>query len=262
MTRAAPPGDPRPFYGEFAWAYDDLVDRPVAAECAGMVAALAGRGIGPGASLLDAGCGTGRYAVELARRGFVVTGVDRAHALLAEARRRPVEAGARVRFERGDLLSLPPGSDYDAIVCRGVLNDLVEPVARARVFDAFARALRPRGALLLDVREWEATAARKTAEAVTETRVSTPRGDLVFRSVTRLDPSTRRLLIAEQHILTAARGERTACFDFVMRCWTRDELDGALRAAGFEGMEYAGTYTGAPPGIGDRLVAAAVLAGR
>jgi SAM-dependent methyltransferase len=262
MTRPASPTDLRPFYGEFAWAYDDLVDRPVAEECAGMVAALARRGIGPGASLLDAGCGTGRYAGELARRGFVVTGVDRAPALLAEARRRPRETGARVRFERGDLLALPAGSDYDAIVCRGVLNDLVEPAERARVFGVFAGALRPRGALLLDVRDWEATAARKTAEAVTEKRVSTPRGGLVFRSVTRLDPATRRLLIAERHTLTTARGERTARFDFVMRCWTRDELEDRLRAAGFEAMEYAGTYGGAPPGVGDRLVAVATRAGR
>ena len=80
---------PRPFYGEFAWAYDYLIERPVAGECAGMVAALARRGIGPGASLLDAGCGTGRYAVELARHGFVVSGIDRSPALLAEALRRP-----------------------------------------------------------------------------------------------------------------------------------------------------------------------------
>src|SRR6185295_20050229 len=109
---------PRPFYGEFAWAYDYLVVRPVAEECAGIAAALASRGVGPGASLLDAGCGTGRYAVELARRGFVVTGIERAPALLTEAARRPVDAAeARVRFEAGDLLALPAGAGYDAIVC-------------------------------------------------------------------------------------------------------------------------------------------------
>jgi hypothetical protein len=113
---------PRPFYGEFAWAYDYLIERPVADECAAMTTALARRGIVPPASLLDAGCGTGRYAVELARRGFAVTGIDRSPALLAEARRRPVETAARVRFESGDLLELPAGTDLDAIVCRGVLN--------------------------------------------------------------------------------------------------------------------------------------------
>ena len=258
----APPASPRPFYGEFAWAYDYLIARPVAEECAGMAAALARRSIGPGASLLDAGCGTGRYAAELARRGFVVTGIDRSPDLLDEARRRPVNPGARVRFEAGDLLALPAGAGFDAIVCRGVLNDLVEPGDRAAVFGGFARALRPGGALLFDVRDWDASVAGKTAQPVSERRVTTPRGPLVFRSVTRLDPSTRRLLIEECHRLTTASGEVTARHDFVMRCWSRDELDGLLAAEGFGAIEYAGTYEGAPLGVGDRLVVAASRDGR
>jgi len=90
-----------------------------------------------------------------------------------------------------------------------------------------------------------------------KSRVTTPRGPLVFRSVTRLDPATRRLLIEECHRLTTASGEITASYDFAMRCWDRDELDGFLGAAGFEAIEYAGTYEGAPVGVGDRLVVAA-----
>jgi hypothetical protein len=73
----------------------------------------------------------------------------------------------------------------------------------------------------------------------------------------RLDPATRRLLVAECHTLTTGSGEVTARHDFVMGCWTRDELEGLLRAAGFEAMEYTGTYEGAPLGEGDRIVVAA-----
>ena len=79
----------------------------------------------------------------------------------------------------------------------------------------------------------------------------------MFRSVIRPDPATRRLCIAECHTLTTPSGEVTAGHDFVMGCWSRDELEGRLRAAGFEAMEYAGTYEGAPLGVGDRIVVAA-----
>jgi 2-polyprenyl-3-methyl-5-hydroxy-6-metoxy-1,4-benzoquinol methylase len=72
----------RPFYAEYAWAFDLLVDRPVARECGAIVSWLVERGVVPGANLLDAGCGTGRYAAELARRGYLVEGIDRSPELI------------------------------------------------------------------------------------------------------------------------------------------------------------------------------------
>jgi 2-polyprenyl-3-methyl-5-hydroxy-6-metoxy-1,4-benzoquinol methylase len=76
----------RPFYGEYAWAFDLLIDRPVGQECAAITAWFSERGVLPGATLLDAGCGTGRYAGELARRGYAVEGVDRSSELIETAR--------------------------------------------------------------------------------------------------------------------------------------------------------------------------------
>src|SRR5262249_54065128 len=49
---------------------------------------------------------------------------------------------------------------------------------------ALARTLRPHGALILDVREWGASAERKTREPIFRKRVSTDRGELTFTSVT------------------------------------------------------------------------------
>lgn len=248
----------RPFYHEFAWAYDLLVARPVADECEGMAAWLARRGVRPPAAVLDAGCGTGRYAVELARHGFAVTGVDRSPELLAEAAARVRDAGLPITLLEGDLLALPAGHLYDAIVCRGVLNDVVGADARAAVLEGFARVLRPGGVLLLDVRDWGLTVARKTVERVTDRRVATPRGTLVFRSVTCLDPATHRLLVSERHALTTSSGERIVTHEFVMQCWTLDELAAALVAAGFEAVEHAAAYPGTPgPGFEDRIVTAA-----
>jgi 2-polyprenyl-3-methyl-5-hydroxy-6-metoxy-1,4-benzoquinol methylase len=69
----------RPFYGEYAWAFDLLIDRPVGQECGGIAAWFSERGVQPGATVLDAGCGTGRYAAELARRGYAVYVRRRSH---------------------------------------------------------------------------------------------------------------------------------------------------------------------------------------
>ena len=148
----------RPFYAEYAWAFDLLIDRPVARECGAIVNWLVERGVVPGAKLLDAGCGTGRYATELARRGYVVDGIDRSPELIAIAAAAVIDRQMSISFAVGDLLDLP-SARYDAILCRGVLNDFVEPGARRDVFFAFAHALRPGGVLVLDVCESRPRAA-------------------------------------------------------------------------------------------------------
>lgn len=157
----------RPFYAEYAWAFDQLIDRPVRKECAAIVGWLVDRGIVPGGAVLDAGCGTGRYASELARRGYVVHGIDLSPELIAKASRSIAATPNLLSFAVGDISS-PPAARYDAILCRGVLNDVLEDDERDRVLGGFARALRPSGVLILDVREWEASAERKTGSPSSE----------------------------------------------------------------------------------------------
>jgi len=68
--------------------------------------------VGPGSRALDVGTGTGDLAIELARRGAAVTGLDFAPAMLEVARRKAPE----IVFERGDALALPHGDgEFDAV---------------------------------------------------------------------------------------------------------------------------------------------------
>lgn len=252
MDEADHSGGARPFYGAFAWAYDVLVERPVARECDHVAAVWAKRGLPAGVRALDAGCGTGRYAVELERRGYRVTGVDRSPDLAVVARQR---SG---RIVLADLAALPLRRVYGGILCRGVLNDVLDDEDRRTVLRGFAAALLDGGVLVLDVRDWDVTLRLKTEQPVHERSVETPRGRLTFRSDTRLEPATRRLLIAERHVLVDGEQTRSQSFDFVMRCWTRDELEARLAEAGFGAVQCLGGYDDAlPAGSTDRLVAIA-----
>jgi SAM-dependent methyltransferase len=249
----------RPFYGEFAWAFDLLIDRPVGTDCAAIAGWLIERGVLPGAALLDAGCGTGRYAGELARRGYAVEGVDRSPELIETARQSVGGHGNSVSFRVGDLLDLP-AARYDGILCRGVLNDFVNEDARQSVFAAFARALRPGGVLILDVREWEATKHRKRHEPLFRKSVLTDRGNLTFTSTTELDPERHQLLLSETHTLVNDAGARSSDYRFVMRCWTRTELESVFEHNGLGSVAYFGAYDPAVhAGATDRLIAVAQL---
>jgi SAM-dependent methyltransferase len=252
-------GSRRPFYTEYAWAYDLLIDRPVRKECAAIVSWLVERGVVPGARLLDAGCGTGRYASELGRRGYIVHGIDTSPEFVAIATRAAAGREETVSFAVADILTLPPAG-FDAILCRGVLNDVIESDHREAAFAAFARALRAGGLLMLDVREWEGSAERKAREPVFRKRVATDRGTLTFTSITELDRDGHRLLVSERHTLIDGNHERSTDFHFVMRCWTRDELDATLTKNGFGAAAYFGAYDATvEAGATDRLVAVAQL---
>ena len=247
----------RPFYAEYAWAFDLLIDRPVRKECAAISEWLVERGVRPGAAILDAGCGTGRYAIELARRGYVVHGVDLSPDLIDVATRAIGDSRGRVSFSVADVTQLPT-SRYAAILCRGVLNDIVDDAGRDAVFAAFAEALQPNAVLILDVREWTASLERKTREPLFRKRVSTDRGELTFTSFTALDPANRQLLISEKHELVSQGEERVSDYYFVMRCWERAELHEMLARHGFGEIACFGAYDPAVAiGATDRVVVVA-----
>jgi hypothetical protein len=116
--------------------------------------------------------------------------------------------------------------------------------------------------LVLDVREWDATAGRIAREPLFRKRVATDRGVLTFTSVTELDAETRRLIVKERHTLEGNRDEYSSDFEFVMQCWTAAELQSLLCLAGFGSVAYFGAYDPAvPAGATDRLVAVAQLSG-
>ena len=70
-----------------------------------------------GASVLDVGCGTGRHAVELARRGYSVTGLDLSSEMLAQAAAAAGAAGMRVELLHLDATRFSLERRYDAAIC-------------------------------------------------------------------------------------------------------------------------------------------------
>ena len=186
-------------------------------------------------------------------------GVDRSSELIDTARHSARGHGTSVSFRVGDVLALP-AERYHGILCRGVLNDFVREDTRLSVFAEFARALRPEGVLILDVREWEATKDRKQREPLFRKRVATDRGMLTFTSTTALDSEHQQLLLSETHTLVNDAGEHSSDYRFVMRCWTKRELEAGLARAGFGSVAYFGAYDRTVcAGATDRLVAVAQL---
>ena len=71
----------------------------------------------PGSSILDVGCGTGRHAVELARHGYRLTGIDISDGMLEQGAHAAGDAGVEVEWVQADAARYTPASTYDAAIC-------------------------------------------------------------------------------------------------------------------------------------------------
>ena len=97
-------------------------------------------------TVLDAGCGTGRVAIELNRRGHAVIGVDLDEAMLEQARAKAPD----LPWVQADLADpgLDFGQSFDVIVMAGNVLIFVPPGSEQQVIENAARWLRPDGHLI------------------------------------------------------------------------------------------------------------------
>jgi SAM-dependent methyltransferase/ribosomal protein S18 acetylase RimI-like enzyme len=118
-------------------------------DCDFIVAALE---LKRGDCILDLCCGQGRHSVELAKRGFQVTGADLSEYLLGLARQAADEAGVSVRFHRCDMRDLPWENEFDAVINMFTAFGYFEAEEEnEKVLHAARRALRPAGRFLIDL---------------------------------------------------------------------------------------------------------------
>jgi SAM-dependent methyltransferase len=129
--------------GTNADRYDDAYDRDAAAGRNVHGEADFVERLGP-RSVLDAGCGTGRVARELGRRGLDVAGVDLDPHMLAVARRKAPDHVWKV----GDLATIDLDRTFEAVVMAGNVMIFVTPGTEGAVLTNLARHLAPDGLLI------------------------------------------------------------------------------------------------------------------
>jgi SAM-dependent methyltransferase len=111
-------------------------------------------GLGPGARVLDVGCGPGRHALEFARRGFDVVGVDISETFVALGNEASASESLSARFVRGDARALTFSNEFDAVIslCQGgfgLVGRSSDGAADDIVLGGMVRALRVGGRLAL-----------------------------------------------------------------------------------------------------------------
>jgi SAM-dependent methyltransferase len=191
-------------------------------------------GLEAGELVLDVGCGPGRHALALARRGIEVVGVDLSEDFVGLARDAAAAEDVPARFDVADVRDLAYDAEFDAVICLcqggfGLLGGRDEPRAMERI----VAALRPAGRLALTAFS-AAFATRFLEEGET------------------FDPATGVL-----HERATVRNEDGAeqLFDLWTTCFTARELELLAERAGLDVVGVHGVAPGrygtAPPTLDD-----------
>lgn len=97
--------------------------------------------------ILDIGCGTGRHSIELALRGYPVTGVDLSPSMLDRAREKAGEKGLNIDFRRCDARELPFDNEFDLVImlCEGSFPLMETDEMNYRILVNASNSIKQRG---------------------------------------------------------------------------------------------------------------------
>jgi ubiquinone/menaquinone biosynthesis C-methylase UbiE len=101
--------------------------------------------------ILDMGCGTGRHAIELAKRGYNVTGIDLSESQLNRAIEKAKKENLGIDFLRADARTLDFHDEFDAAImlCEGAFSLMETDEMNFKILENARNALKPKGKLIL-----------------------------------------------------------------------------------------------------------------
>lgn len=184
-----------------------------------------------GATLLDLACGTGRHAVELAKRGYQVVGFDLSLAMLARASDEAQDRRQKINFVQGDMREMQFEDTFDGIYSWNTSFGFFDEEKNNAVIARVHRALKKGGQFLLDVANRDYIVRQAPSLAWFE-------GDgCICMDEMQIDFITSRMRVKRTLMMDDGRSKE---IEYSIRLYSLHELGKLLHDNGFRVAEVSG----------------------
>jgi SAM-dependent methyltransferase len=223
------------FNDDYVRTMEKLTDAQVGTEVDFIETSL---GLERGGAMLDLACGTGRQAIELARRGYEVVAFDLSLSMLARAGDDAQEREVKLNFVQGDMREMTFEEQFDGVYCWNTSFGYFDEEKNAQVVDRVRGALKKGGLFLLDVVNRDFIVRQSPSLAWFE-------GDgCVCMDEMTVDFITSRMRVKRTLMLDDGRTRET---EYSVRIYSLNELGRILHEHGFKVSEVSGRV--ATPGV-------------
>jgi 2-polyprenyl-3-methyl-5-hydroxy-6-metoxy-1,4-benzoquinol methylase len=187
--------------------------------------------------LLDIACGTGRHAIELARRGYSVVGFDLSEGQLRTAREKAAAAGVAVKYQCRDATQPHFNQEFDAAImfCEGAFSLMETDEKNYAILRHAGTALRPGGKLMLTTLNALFPLFHSVKDFLAANESSTATGKLTFDLMTFRERAELTFTDDAGQSHTIETNERY---------YTPAEMRWLLRSAGFARVDILGCHLG------------------
>lgn len=189
--------------------------------------------LAPGAQVLDVGCGYGRHAMELAARGLHVVGLDLSTPLLVRGGEEAQRRGLTINFVHGDMRELDFENQFDAAYSLFSSFGYFEDETNKSTLLNIARALKPKGKILLEILN------RDYLIADLPTRVWWEGDGCVVLEEVEFNYFSSRVLVNRSVVFDDGRQLEQ---EISVRAYSLHEVGKLMHAAGFRVLEVSGGY--------------------
>ncbi|MFA6255613.1 MAG: class I SAM-dependent methyltransferase [Candidatus Absconditabacterales bacterium] len=178
--------------------------------------------------ILDCPCGYGRHSLELAKRGFIVTGSDLNAKHLSVAKQKAEKSLEKIQFVKENMLDLEYNTEFDAIINMFYSFGFFEnDEDNVKVLQNFFNALKPNGQFLMHT---DVNIPFIEAGKYKHDEIRTIANDGTLRIIDTYNPITKR--INGSRILKEKNGNETKK-DYSVRVYTKEEFVELCKKVGF-----------------------------